>query len=781
MANSFSPWFRAVSKRFALAMLLCCTVSAFAQSISHRPIALVLSGGGARGLAQIGVLKALEEHGIKPAFISGTSMGAIVGSLYAAGYSADSIAALFRLVNLEEILTNSAQRKQMLVSQKDAYCNYLWEFSFNNYLHFVPPTSLSHGQSFYAYLAPKLTAAQYRAAALFDSLPIPLRILATDIETGESVIFSKGNLTTVVRAACAVPLAFSPVEYDGKVLMDGGMSANIPIEPVLEQPTMYYIIAVDASSPLWNKNDLNNPIKLADQIVALGINRQKVYERGLANIVITPDLQNQHNSDFKNTDSIIQRGYIAALECIDRIQHEITAMPDTAKPSAHILTKPIRWKHPVLTALDSLTQTASSSMITITNDDFKHDVYTCMQKYGYPFARICASKSTDNGTMITLDPGIIHAIVFHGNVVTSPKFIRSAMPVKPGDTLRSSSIARIINNLYSTDLFKSVNAEFDSAQTLHVYVEEKEYWRTRIGLRYDDFHLGEGYLQPAYVNLFGSNISAFLHLQYGLRREKYAFEIMGNHLFSSWIAQKFQFQAYISKESIVTRTDSIVNNTLEVASITEQGLRKVGILLLGGTQLGKSSLLEGGLRYEKFRHILTNNSVLNDPISHYEKGVPYLMLRATIDNLDQFPFPRKGQKSYVSIGGTNNVLTSPEDFIKVEACLSNYVTFSNIHTLHGQVQCIWATDSLPDGERAYIGGAMPEAKFKEIGVYNYIPFYGLKPRALPGDLVCMLRGEYRYTMHKDLFLSCTFDWGYAWTQNDANQLSAHTLTSDLFQ
>jgi predicted acylesterase/phospholipase RssA len=784
MQCALTSWFATVFKRCIPLLILFCVISAHAAPPTHRPIALVLSGGGARGLAQIGVLKAFEENGIKPDLISATSMGAIIGTLYAAGFTADSIIAIMRSVNLNDILTNSAQRKQMLISQKDAYVNYLWEFRFDRNLRYVPPTSLSYGQSFYSYLAPKVTPAQYRAQGTFDSLEIPLRILATDIETGESAIFSKGNLATIVRAACGVPLAFSPVEYDGKVLMDGGMSANIPIEPVLAQDKPYYIIAVDASSPLWKKNDLDNPIKLANQIVALGINRQKEYERGQADVVILPDLQDHYNADFNNMDSIIQRGYTAALPYINRIQHDVMQMPatDSLLPipaSTSVLTKPIRWTHPVIEALDSIAQAASASVLAITLGDFMKTVYTCMQQHNYPFARIRTVTETPEGTMLSVDPGIIHAVAFHGNILTSPKFMRSAIPVHKGDTLSNSTITSTINDLYCTDLFKSVNVEFDSAQTLHVYVEEKEYWRVRVGLRYDDFHLGEGYIQPTYVNLFGSNISALLHLQYGLRREKYAVELMGTHLFSSWIAQKVQFQAYVSKEAIVTQTDSLIDNTVEVTNITEQGLRKTGLMLLAGTQLGKFSMLEGGIRYDKFRHILSDQSVLVDPISHYERGVPYLMLRATTDNLDRFPFPRKGQKSYISLGGTNDIIASREDFMKVEAGSSDYVTFGGLHTFHTQIQCIWATDSLSDGERAYLGGAMPEEKLKEIGVYNYIPFFGLKPRALPGDLACILRGSYQYTIQNNLFLSCTFDWGYAWTQNNSKPITSSAITTDM--
>jgi len=192
-------------------------------------------------------------------------------------------------------------------------------------------------------------------------------------------------------------------------------------------------------------------------------------------------------------------------------------------------------------------------------------------------------------------------------------------------------------------------------------------------------------------------------------------------------------------------------------------------------------MLDGGMRFDKFGQVLSSKSVLNDPLSHYGKGIPYYIIRATVDNLDRFPFPTQGLKAYVSIGGTNDlIISSPQDFVKVEASASSYITFNKRHTFNAQVQYSWANDSLPDGERVYFGGAIPEEKFKEIGVYNYMPFYGLQPRALPGDVAWTMRGNYRFAVQHNLFISCSIDWGYTWTQDHNNLLTSGTITKDLF-
>ena len=124
----------------------------------------MLSGGGSRGLAQIGTLKALEKGGIRPDLIVGTSMGAIIGGLYAAGYCADSIEKFALSFNWDGIFTNSSPRKELFISQKEKKGNYLFEIRFDNNLRPILPHSISEGQIFYNDLVPRLAAAQYRAA-----------------------------------------------------------------------------------------------------------------------------------------------------------------------------------------------------------------------------------------------------------------------------------------------------------------------------------------------------------------------------------------------------------------------------------------------------------------------------------------------------------------------------------------------------------------------------------------------------------------------------------------
>ena len=355
--------------------------------------------------------------------------------------------------------------------------------------------------------------------------------------------------------------------------------------------------------------------------------------------------------------------------------------------------------------------------------------------------------------------------MYQGNEVTSPGAIASAIPIRQGDTLTNGALAKTMSSIYATGLFKNVNIEYDSAGIVRIMVEEKEYWRARIGLRFDEFHLLEGFVQPAYENLFGLGVSALLHLQYGLRREKYAFELSGNHLFSSFFADKLQFEAYDSRENIITTKETATDttNTEFTTTINEESLQRAGLLFLAGAQMGKSAMVDGGIRIERFRHYSSSEqSLLKEPFSNFEQGMQYLMLRTSIDDLDKFPFPENGQKHYISIGGAHDILGGSARFIKFEASASEYFTIAERHTFFPQIQFIWATDTLPDAERAYLGGAIPEEKYKEIGVYDYLSFFGMTPRALPGDIAFLIHGNYRLKLQKGFFLTCAIDWGYAW-------------------
>jgi predicted acylesterase/phospholipase RssA len=769
------------------AIALALAFAALAGSAAAEPrLAIVLSGGGSRGLAQIGVLKAFEENGIRPDFIVATSMGAVIGGLYSVGYSPDSIATIVKSTAWDEFFQNAARRRYLFVSQKAEPINYLFELRFTP--DFLPllPQSIAHGQSFYDLLAPHVAAPLFHAAMEFDSLPIPLRIVSTDVVSGRCVVFSRGSLATAVRASSSVPLAFAPVAMDSMLLLDGGLISNIPVEKARDAQAAC-VIAVDVTSPMYQRNDLNNPVRLVSQVIAIGVEKQKSAERLLADVIIRPDLEGCLNTDFNNMDTLINRGYVAALANMGKIKQRLAGLtPVACPPGCDSVSVPLHCALACsgvrgLERLDSVVGgLCGSGCSKVGRDGLLGGLRDTLHRRGFAFATVAVRPEAAGGSEVAIDPGLIRSIHVEGNARTSTRLILSASNLQIGKPLTSKLVARAISSLYATSLFNTVNIEMHPDQTVWIYVEEKEYLRARFGLRFDEYHLGEAYLQPAYENLFGSGISLLLHLQYGLRREKYSLEFLSSPLFSANWANNIRIQGYIARERITK--DSLTfqttdyfdtlsrENATRIDTITEHDemtLRKAGILASLGTQIGHSAMIDGGVRLERFKLNRSDAGAFEDPLGpSFKQGIRYLMVRLTVDDLDRFPFPRKGQKHYITVGGASDVMGGTENFLKIRGSLGYYFTLKRRHTFSPQLQFAWTNKPLHDVEveRVYVGGAMPEEKYPEVGVYNHVPFMGLRPRALNGDILLLAHAAYRFEIVRNFYSIVNVDWGRVYEQ-----------------
>ncbi|MBD3421884.1 MAG: BamA/TamA family outer membrane protein [Chitinivibrionales bacterium] len=773
--------FHIVGRLHFVLMLLC----TFQDLRAHKPeFALVLSGGGARGLAQIGILQAFEEAGIQPDLIIANSMGAVIGGLYAVGYPADSIERFCRELDWNNIFENVARRKNLLVSQKEEPFGYHLEFRFKNDLTPVLPQSLSYGQAFYDFLIPRIAVPQMHSGGDFDSLQIPLRVMATDIANGRSVTLSKGNLTTAIKASCSFPLAFSPVRIDTMLLVDGGLTANIPVVAALqEQPA--YIIAVDVTSPMWHQEQLENPVRLADQIVAIGITRQKNIQKRLAHLLIEPELDGIMNTDFDQLDTILARGYRAGRAALPQIKAALDSMrthPDrlhrhNSKPASPA-PQAVEW-----IGIHDHHKQALDSIYAAVHAQFLHDglfsqrivkeVATYLKSINYAFASASPVSTWDSAMHIAVNYGIISNIRIAGDHKTVQKSMLTAISFEPGDTLSVEEVNRAVSALYAMGLFNNVNISVDSGYTVNIEVDEKNYLRARAAFRFDEFHLGEAYIQPAYENLFGAGIFAQLHLQYGLRREKYAAELGAKRLFSRILSNRFRIQTYISRESLFAPDTNISIDTIDTDTMINNreigSLRKLGINSSLGWELGTYMMLEAGLKIENYKLFSSQSSVIEafkDLRNAFPQGLRGLFIKLQVDNLDRYPFPLNGPKHYINISLAEKILGGTESFTKVNGSISHYLTLSDRHTFCPQINFAWADRSLSVAERFYIGGALPDEKHRNVGIYNYIPFMGLTPREWPNDILFTIHGEYRYSPHKNIYFSVTVDCGYAWQKDD---------------
>lgn len=297
-------------------IVFCVLSNVWAQSaadLERERVGLVLSGGAARGLAHIGVLKALEEQGITIDAIAGTSMGAVVGGLYAAGYSVAELEQLAVELDWQQALSDAPARENIPFRRKQDDRDFLvkQQISIRDDGRLGLPLGVLQGQNL-VLLLEKLFA---RAGAVenFDDLPIPFRAVAADISSGEAVVFSHGHLALAVRASMSIPALLTPVEVDGRLLVDGGIANNIPVD-IARQMDVDRLIVVDIGSPLADTESLQTVFNILNQSVALLTRRNS--EAQLAtlqpeDILVQPELTGFGVTDFALAQGMMDAGYRA--------------------------------------------------------------------------------------------------------------------------------------------------------------------------------------------------------------------------------------------------------------------------------------------------------------------------------------------------------------------------------------------------------------------------------------------------------------------------------------
>lgn len=300
-----------------LSILFIVSKSLIAQdSIPKRPrIGLVLSGGGAKGLAHIGVLKVLEKHHIPIDYITGTSMGSIIGGLYSIGYSAGDLEKLAKNINWDEIFSGSIKRSDISVEEKKEADKYILQFPYKKG-NFVLPKGLISGQKLEKLLS-KITWAVHGQND-FLKFPIPFTCVATDIETGEAYVMNKGFLPDALRASMSIPSVFAPVEIDGRLLVDGGLVRNLPASDAKNMGADI-IIGVNVGSPLFKKEELNSMLAIMDQAASFRNAILLEDEKKLCDILISPDISGYSAASFDAADTLIDRGEKAALSMENKI------------------------------------------------------------------------------------------------------------------------------------------------------------------------------------------------------------------------------------------------------------------------------------------------------------------------------------------------------------------------------------------------------------------------------------------------------------------------------
>ena len=426
-----------------------CFYSLGQDTIQRRPkVGLVLSGGGAKGFAHVGVLKVLEELGIPVDYITGTSMGSIIGGFYSMGYSAKEIEKMISMQNWDIVLTDYVYRRYIPLFDRDEYDRYAFSFPIKD-RGVALPEGIVHGHNVLKLFS--RYSLNYHSTTDFRKLPIPFACAGADIVNGEEYIMEEGYLPLAMRASMSIPTLFTPVNYDGRLLVDGGMINNFPVIKAKNMGADI-IIGVDVQKGKKTKSELKNMNDIINQgIFFLGMDTYQKNKK-YVDIYIKPNIDGYSVSDFYKADSLIVLGERAARKMIPELMQ---------------LKKKIG--------------------------------YDCQMK------KQTLKPPHDNDTLF------IREVKVKGHKKLSESQILSRLHLKTPCKVSLQEIENGVDRLYSSLNFKTVMYRVDgeNKDVLEITVSEKITNRFNVGIHYDSWNDASILLNTTFNNIWtrGSKLS----------------------------------------------------------------------------------------------------------------------------------------------------------------------------------------------------------------------------------------------------------------------------------
>ncbi len=412
-------------------------------------IALVLSGGGARGFSHIGVLQAFEDYKVPIDYIVGTSVGSMIGGLYAAGYAPKKIEQIIKSINWDDIYRDETQRTSLFLGQKGEHDRYLLSLRFNGLNPHIPQ-AYSPGQRLVTILSDLFLKANYQAQDDYDKLRIPFRAVATDLASGKIVVLNKGNLAESINGSLALPLLFSPVARDSMLLVDGGLLSNLPVRAAKKMGAEF-VVAVDATAKLRTAGEINAPWEIVDQATTIMSRLSKEIESGEADVLIKPDLNHIKNNDFSKIDWLIEQGYRATEEKLDRILRQVTlsekdsVLCDTVR-KVQIVGAPEKLPQKVLNQL----QVKQGRLFQ--RNRLNNDLHVLMNS-GI-FRKVTVQVDTTGNPSSSCDVRFycqpfdtIRSILFEGNTLYDDRKLYDLLFLNPGKRMNSRQLKKDMDRL----------------------------------------------------------------------------------------------------------------------------------------------------------------------------------------------------------------------------------------------------------------------------------------------------------------------------------------------
>jgi NTE family protein len=413
-------------------------------------LGLAFAGGGAKAAASVGVLKVLAHEGIPVSFIAGSSMGAGVGGLFAAGYSPEEIERIFLDNDWNSLFTDAPPRALLTQEQKEASGRHLLEFTVHEG-GFLPLSGLSAGQKLSNLLAIKTLAASFEAGLDFDRLQVPFRAVAADIETGDAVVLGSGLLHEAIRASMTIPLVFQPVELQGRLLVDGGLANNLPVD-VVRSMGADVVIAVDASARLEKRERLTSLLEIMSQSISLQVRRESERQAAAADLVITPDTADYSFADFPRMREIIQRGEEAARAALPQIREVLrakAAAPPRREKRFRVTSLVVRGNRTVSEATLRFALSPVLFPRETTRDDLVAALAGVFRMGVFSDVRLDLEKEGEGmRAVLTVEENpVVNSLELSGNTILPIADFQDALSWQEGKTLNTTRLSEALDKL----------------------------------------------------------------------------------------------------------------------------------------------------------------------------------------------------------------------------------------------------------------------------------------------------------------------------------------------
>jgi NTE family protein len=741
-------------------------------------VALVLSGGGARGFAHIGILDVLDSAGIKVDLIVGTSIGASIGGLYAAGYSPEELERFAVETNWRDILglDDDARRTDRMINQKDQD-EALLSLRFNGFLEPVLPKGLSNGQRWTMLLNSMVINAPYGVPSDFlRQMKVPFVAVATDIISGERKLMSSGDLTAAIRASATWPIMFNPILSDSGILVDGGLISNIPVD-VAKLAGSLIVIASNTTSGLKSREEIQNPWDVADQAVTLMMLRQTKADLKNADIVITPAIQ---SNAFDSIAEIVEAGRVAARQMLSQIESVTSTQQSQPSSLDTLLPQLLQLRVHGIDVRDSL---STIDLLRNGRPVLRSNVHATLEdriihlarSKGLSLAQIdsIVFNPRSGSADVFVDPGIIRSIRLEGHPSVHPDVVLRELPLSEGEAFNAPGAERGIQNLIGTEIFEFVGIEIvetsgtDSIKyiiresavatsevkalpswDIIVTVQPKAANVLRLGVLADNEFGTQFWTEFANENLLGSATNFSLKGHLGPQSRRLAATFNAPRLFRS--TATFMLQAYTGYKDISEYVTTIDFDRGRIESEVDKSVRESkdwGARVRSGGQVGRVAALTAEYRYEQQRSFTIADKTT---LESFRLG----SLRADLiyDTRDDRAYPTEGTLLAASAEAASSFLGSEIGFTKIAGIAEQTFSLSPLHKLIPRISAGFGDLTLPRQEQFALGGIES--------------FYGLNEYEMRGRQMLSTNLTYQigipHALYFPTFVSLRYDMGATW-------------------